>query len=217
MTNPLLSAPWQIGLAHALEHDFGAQLRHISGFNALSRQELEPSLTQKQADCLSHVTGAADTAFAMLKGLGRVIDAESPEFASLSIRTLGESLGSATPCYVGEIDAPLLADARLLKLALEALFDNARTYGRGVESVLFRRDPSSVTFAIQDVAHRFSQDDFNRAVRLFERLTYRPSKDNPGVGIPFASTVAWSHSGALTWQSPGCIQISLPVLLDREE
>jgi signal transduction histidine kinase len=167
--------------------------------------ELRTPLTSilAEVDALKH---QEDPAVARIRGdvarLADVIEAilvlsdpraPSPSGAIVNVADLARELAPEGARVEAPDEALVEADERLVALALRNLIDNARKYGRGVQSVRVSRDGQQLRLAVRDGGPGL---DARAREQMFDRY-WRGAADGEGrgLGLAFVRAVAERYGG----------------------
>ena len=200
--------------AYSISHDLKSPLRAIDGFTQLLSEQMGERATERERELMERVLGAThrmSNLMADLLDLARVSqDAMVPEEIDLSQMAEEISLQITSrvsrPALQWKIQAGLTAfcDARLIRMALENLFDNAAKFTRdqpaaliefGMESRLGERVS---LFFVKDNGVGFSMEHANKLFKPFQRL-HMPSTGFAGTGIGLATVrrIIERHGGSI--------------------
>ena len=114
---------------------------------------------------------------------------------------------------------PVMADATMLREALENLIDNAEKYtNKGGVSVTLSRRNGSAVIAITDTGIGIPKTDLPRHFQKFsrgEKSSYQHT-DGSGLGLFIAKSIIENHHGTIEVESPGegkgtTVTVTLPV------
>jgi PAS domain S-box-containing protein len=200
--------------AYSISHDLKSPLRAIDGFTQLLSEQLGGHATERERELMDRVLGAThrmSNLMADLLDLARVSqDAMVPEKVDLSQMAKEISLQITSrvsrPALQWKIQPGLTAfcDARLIRMALANLFDNAAKFTRDQPAALieFGLDTESSArvpmFFVRDNGVGFSMEHANKLFKPFQRL-HMPSTGFEGTGIGLATVrrIIERHGGSI--------------------
>lgn len=201
-------------LTYTIAHDLRAPLRTIDGFARALSEDCGELLDADGRHYLQHVLDAAHRMSAMLEGLLSLARIHRAEFHPVPLELsriahdVVDQLKAADPARPVEVviaeNIATEADPTLLKLALDALLQNAWKFTRG-------RDPARIEVGVQPATPPvyFVSDngvgfDMRYAGKLFgpfQRLHSEAEFEGVGVGLAAAHRIVRRHGGRIWAQA----------------
>lgn len=212
---PGLSASEIQSLVHAVGHDVRAPLRAILGFSRIL-EESSPAMTSEQARHLATIQDSADELRRMVEALLAYLRIAAQPIAPTEVDVtaiagaVAERLvaDSGHPHLKIHVDPmpPVVADPRLLGVALEHLMANAVRFSRDRNPAIVAvgadppatGDPAdSPTFHVRDNGVGFDSTRADRLFVLFQRLGQLDETDHVGIGLACARRIVEGHGGRI--------------------
>ncbi|HXS21825.1 MAG TPA: ATP-binding protein [Steroidobacteraceae bacterium] len=201
-------------LTYTIAHDLRAPLRTIEGFAHALSEDCGELLDADGRRYLQHVLDASHRMSAMLEGLLSLARIHRAEFHPVPVELsriahgVVDQLKAADPARPVEVviaeNVATEADPTLLKLALDALLQNAWKFTRG-------RDPARIEVGVQPATPPvyFVSDngvgfDMRYAGKLFgpfQRLHSEAEFEGVGVGLAAAHRIIRRHGGRIWAQA----------------
>lgn len=201
-------------LTYTIAHDLRAPLRTIEGFARALSEDCGELLDADGRHYLQHVLDAAHRMSGMLEGLLSLARIHRAEFHPVPLELsriahgVVDQLKAADPTRPVEVviaeNVATEADPTLLKLALDALLQNAWKFTRG-------RDPARIEVGVQPATPPvyFVSDngvgfDMRYAGKLFgpfQRLHSEAEFEGVGVGLAAAHRIIRRHGGRIWAQA----------------
>ncbi|MEZ5705651.1 MAG: ATP-binding protein [Burkholderiaceae bacterium] len=198
--------------AYSISHDLKSPLRAIDGFTQLLNERLHDRLDEEERNLMERVLGATHrmgNLMADLLDLTRVSqDAMAVQTVNLSqlASEIVDRLNRHTPCTgrQWQIQPGMLArcDPRLMRTALENLFENAQKFTRDQAQpvIEFGLDTSNTSpwYYVKDNGVGFSMAHANKLFKPFQRL-HMPSAgfEGTGVGLATVRRIIERHGGSI--------------------
>ena len=196
--------------AYSISHDLRAPLRHIAGFSALLRREIQQGGAQ-QDYYFEKIDNAANRMQQMiddLLGFSRI----GREELSAKVVDINEIINSIIAENKPELDSrhidwkiddmpAVKGDARLLKMALSNLISNSLKFTiqeeRAIIQIGGRAIGNTVEFFIKDNGVGFDSNYAHKLFKVFNRL--HAEEDFPGTGIGLANVkrIIERHGGTV--------------------
>lgn len=201
-------------LTYTIAHDLRAPLRTVEGFARALSEDCGERLDADGRHYLQHVLDAAHRMSAMLEGLLSLARIHRAEFHPVPLELsriahgVVDQLKAAEPARPVEVviaeNLATEADPTLLKLALDALLQNAWKFTRG-------RDPARIEVGVQPTTPPvyFVSDngvgfDMRYADKLFgpfQRLHSEAEFEGVGIGLAAAHRIIRRHGGRMWAQA----------------
>ena len=197
--------------SYSVSHDLRAPLRAVDGFSRILEQEYGARLDDPGRGYLGRVRAAAQHMAALIDDLlklARVARSElqpGPVELSALARDLTAALDEREPRHAVQwrVEPGLAAcgDARLLRVALDNLFDNAWkfTRGRGSAEVWFGACAAGeeVVYYVRDNGVGFDMAYADKLFGAFQRLHDVSEFPGTGIGLATAQRVVHKHGGRI--------------------
>jgi len=195
-----------------VSHDLRAPLRSIEGFSRLLLQPpYSEQLDATGRDYLERVHRASLKLGQMMEEMLELVrlarGGVKSEHVDLSrmAREILDQHRAATPARRANItiepDIALTGDARLLRLALEALLGNAWKFTRrnATANIFFGRvsDEGAAAVCVRDDGVGFEQKYADRLFRAFQRLHSEADFEGGGTGLAKAQRAIHAHGGRI--------------------
>ncbi|MBJ6726193.1 PAS domain-containing sensor histidine kinase [Geomesophilobacter sediminis] len=197
--------------SYSVSHDLRAPLRHIDGFSKALLDDYAATLNDEAREYLARIARAAQSMAHILDHLlrlGRVARQEmqvKPVNLSTIAQVISLELKHATPERQVEfviregVTAP--GDAKLLRVLLEALIENAWKFTSkkpaariefGVEEV-----DGKPVYLVRDDGAGFDMEYADKLFAVFQRLHRADEFEGCGVGLAIAQRVVKRHGGRI--------------------
>ncbi len=195
--------------SYSVSHDLRAPLRSIDGFSQALLEDFADELGEQAADYLHRVRAAAQRMGELIDDLlelSRVDRAElrwEPVSLSAIAQVVAEGIRRKYPSrrVALEIGQGLeaRADGRLIKVALENLFENAWKFTGNVEAAVIEfgameRD-GETTFFVRDNGSGFDMRYVEKLFQPFQRLHSDEEYPGTGIGLATVHRVIAKHGG----------------------
>jgi PAS domain S-box-containing protein len=201
--------------SYSVSHDLRAPLRAIDGFSQILLEDHADNLDAKGRDSLQRVRTAAHRMGSLIDDLlklSRVTRTElKPEEVNLSeiARDITRDLRQQEPQRDADLviaaELRVQGDARLLRIALQNLFDNAWKFTRGKTGarIVFGvvQNEDKPTYFVRDNGVGFDMAYADKLFGAFQRL--HDAREFPGTGIGLATVqrVIHRHGGRIWAES----------------
>ncbi|MDE1154227.1 MAG: CHASE3 domain-containing protein [Acidobacteriaceae bacterium] len=201
--------------SYSVSHDLRAPLRTIDGFSLALKEDFSDVLNEEGLDYISRVRGGVQrmgTLIDALLQLSRVTRSEVQrekvdlsQLASIVFNELRLSDPDRTVEWVAQPDVQVMADARLLRVALENLIGNAwkftsKTPNARIEFGSSSRGNETVYF-IRDNGAGFDMNYVDRLFTAFQRLHGDREFKGSGIGLATVSRIIRRHHGTISAES----------------
>lgn len=221
---------------YTVSHDLRAPLRHILSYARLVQEEAGPQLPDDAKDFLQTIADSAQHMGALMDGLAELSRVGTAPLQCVPVplsdvlqdamaQAMQQHAGRAVQWDVGTDLPDVLADATLLRRALECLLDNALKFSgpRSVATVVITAErlpgdgPSDerwVKLCIRDNGVGFNPALQTKLFKPFQRL--HSTSQFPGIGMGLALThqIAQRLGGSVTAEGAvdsGCrVALCLP-------
>lgn len=217
--------------SYSVAHDLRAPLRSIDSFSTLLAERLKDDLDAQGTAYLERIRAAAARMghliddLLMLAGIGTSeLHRVRTEIATLA-RELAPEIAAAHAPHAVEFrtEGPVveaLADARLLKIALRNLLDNAWKFTRNTPAarveLLTTATDGAVTYCVRDNGAGFDSNYASKLFSPFQRLHSEREFPGTGIGLAIVERVIRKHGGKVWAQAePGkgaAFYFTLPLL-----
>jgi PAS domain S-box-containing protein len=197
--------------SYSVSHDLRAPLRAMDGFSRILEQEYGERLDAAGRDYLGRVRGAAQHMAALIDDLLKLARVARSELQPGPVDLSGLAAELAATLDEREskrelrwhIEPGLVArgDTRLLRVALDNLFDNAWkfTRGRSLAQVQFGScsEGGEVAYYVRDNGVGFDMAYAGKLFGAFQRLHDASQFPGTGVGLATAQRVIHKHGGRI--------------------
>ncbi len=195
--------------SYSVSHDLRAPLRAMDGFSRILEQEYGERLDDSGRDYLGRVRGAAQHMAALIDDLLKLARVARSELQLCAVDLSGLAAERAAALDEREpgrevrwhIEPGLRArgDARLLRVALDNLFDNAWKFTRGRQpaEVFFgcRARGQTMVYYVRDNGVGFDMAYADKLFGAFQRLHDPAEFPGTGVGLATVQRVIGKHGG----------------------
>jgi signal transduction histidine kinase len=201
--------------SYSVSHDLRAPLRSIDGFSQAILEDYGDKVDEKGKDYLRRVRSAAQRMAQLIDdmlNLSRVTRNEM-EFREIGLsemaRDIGEKLHKLEPGRRVEIiiepGMTVRGDERLLRIALENLFDNAWKYTskHATARIEFgaRTSAGKRVFFLKDDGAGFDMDHAKKLFGAFQRIHTNEEFPGTGVGLATVQRIIRRHGGEIWAES----------------
>lgn len=213
--SPGLSVSEVQSLVHAVGHDFRAPLRAILGFSRIL-EESSPAMTSEQARHLATIQDSADELRRMVEALLAYLRIAAQPIAptKLDVTAIAGAVAERLVADGGHphleihVDPmpPVIADPRLLEVALRHLMANAARFSRdrnpaavavGADAPANGDPADSPTFHVRDNGVGFDSTRADRLFVPFQRLGQLDEADHVGIGLACVRRIVEGHGGRI--------------------
>jgi light-regulated signal transduction histidine kinase (bacteriophytochrome) len=196
--------------AYAVSHDLRAPLRSLAGFSQIL-QESAADLDEKSRHYLTRIQEASQRMSSLiddLLGLSRISRAEFNARA-LNLSEIGAEAAAAVRERYAARDVELTiapgmnvtGDARLLRIALENLLDNAWKYTAHAAparvTVGLRQEPDGPVYFVSDNGIGFDMSYAGKLFVPFQRLHTDTEFPGSGIGLVTVQRIIARHGGRI--------------------
>lgn len=195
--------------SYSVSHDLRAPLRTVDGFSLALEEDYSQVLDETGRDFIRRIRGSVQRMGQLIDALlqlSRITRADI-QFTELDISTLAESVAAGllqehTDRNIQfQIQPGLSArgDARLLRIALENLFDNSVKFTSRQPSALveFGWDPAENAYFVRDNGAGFDMTFADRLFSAFHRLHGDKDFKGSGIGLATVSRIVQRHQGKI--------------------
>ena len=201
---------------HAASQDMRAPMRQVRAYVALILSTWPDDLPKEAAQMLQRIDGVARRMDALLKGIVDLSDVSrrTPKFGWCDLGALSasvlERLEPAGRRIALQVEPGLRAraDARMMRMLLEALLGNARKFSMRVEHPAIaigrvERD-GRAWFFVRDNGVGFDMRYAERLFEPFHRMHSQREFEGIGLGLATARRIVEKHGGSIRAESePG--------------
>ncbi len=201
-------------LTYTIAHDLRAPLRTIDGFAHALSEDCGELLDADGRHYLQHVLDAAHRMSAMLEGLLGLARIHRAEFHPVPVELsriahgVVDRLKAADPARPVEVviaeNVATEADPTLLKLALDALLQNAWKFTRGRDPARIEvgvRPATPPVYFVSDNGVGFDMRYAGKLFGPFQRLHSESEFEGVGVGLAAAHRIIRRHGGRIWAQA----------------
>lgn len=218
--------------AYVVSHDLRANLRHITAYAGLVREELGDALAEDVAHYLDTVTNAAKLMGRQIDGLmaWSQLDRTVLEPEVLDLRVLlaearqgleSEAAGRQIDWQVAPNLPPLRGDAALVRQLLAHLLSNALKFTRPRTPAVVQVGWESSAEAgwcvlfVRDNGVGFNPQQQDKLFHVFQRLHSAGEFEGLGLGLALARKIVERHGGSICAEGAPdagcCIRFTLPL------
>lgn len=221
--------------AYAVSHDLRANLRHITSYAAMLREEVGPALGSEAVSYLETVANAARLMGGQIDGLmvwsqlDRVALQPMALDASVLIDEARMSLtvtaaGHSVQWQVAPDMPRLQGDAALLRQLFTHLFSNALKFSRtrptsvieiGVQPAPDSAAGRQTTITVRDNGVGYNPAQQDKLFHVFQRLHSASQYEGLGLGLALSRKIVERHGGSIRIEAAPdagcCVSVSLPL------
>jgi len=197
--------------AYVVSHDLQAPLRRIEGFAEALLEDYAGRLDVEGRDFLRRIVVAAQRMERLVVGLLELSRVAREEIRwervdlSAIARSVFEELRRTDPVrrveFVAPEEAPVHGDARLLRVVLESLLENAWKFTAGRESTRIEFGKNgrgeTLTYYVRDDGEGFDATQAGELFRVFGGVHPQMGSDNLGLGLAKARRIIERHGGRI--------------------
>lgn len=203
------------GLLYAISHDLRAPLRAISGFSQALREQAAATLDSTGLHYLQRVEDSSRRMALLLDGLLSLSRLSQAEMVCMDIdlsrlsQEAASSVAAQYPQHHPQLiiapDMHVHADARLLKQALQRLFDNAWKCTAGKTDALIEVGHTEMenqpVYYVRDNGIGFDMSFAGKLFVPFQHLHARSELNGIGLGLASFQRIIARHSGRVWAQA----------------
>jgi len=218
--------------AYVVSHDLRANLRHITAYAALVREELGDVPPAEALTYLDTVTSAARLMGRQIDGLmaWSQLDRVELDAATLDVHALieevcqalaGEAAGRQVDWQVAADLPPLRGDAALLRQLLGHLLSNALKFTRPRTPAVIHIgwqppvENGLCLLFVRDNGVGFNPQQQDKLFHVFQRLHSASEFEGLGLGLALARKIVERHGGSIRAEGEPdagcCIRFTLPL------
>lgn len=218
--------------AYVVSHDLRANLRHITAYAGLVREELGDAPPAEALSYLDTVTSAARLMGRQIDGLmaWSMLDRAELDATTLDVRALieearqalaGEAAGRRIDWQVAADLPPLRGDAALVRQLLGHLLSNALKFTRPRTSAVIQigwqppAEDGRCTLFVQDNGVGFNPQQQSKLFHVFQRLHSASEFEGLGLGLALARKIVERHGGSIRAEGEPdagcCVRFTLPL------
>ena len=197
---------------YTVAHDLRAPLRSIIANSQILMQEYGAEIPQKAKVYIERQAVSAKRLATMMDGLLSLarLGRQSVQSTHMNLSRLAEDVSvecvrahSACPPRINvEPDIFVTADARLMRILLLNLFENAVKFAKDGQRALIsvRTDPSNpeVSFVVEDQGIGFEPQYAEKLFLPFERLVRQDEYPGTGIGLASVKRIIDKHGGSIS-------------------
>lgn len=201
--------------AVSISHDLRTPVRHIGGFLALLRREVDGQLSEKAeryfqviAEATARMNKLIDALLDLSRTSSQTVRVQAVDLRGLVAGVQAELLPETAERQVTWNVGPLpvvMADAELLRQVLMNLLSNALKYTRTREEAVIEIQvedrPSEWRVTVQDNGVGFNAKYQERLFGVFQRLHREDEFEGMGVGLANVRRIILRHGGQVWAQS----------------
>lgn len=217
--------------AYAVSHDLRANLRHITSYAALLREEVGPALGSEAVNYLETVAHAARLMGGQIDGLmvWSQLDRVALQPMALDARLLidearmalsAETAGRSVQWKVAPDLPRLNGDGALLRQMFTQLLSNALKFSRTRETAVIEIGAAAApdgqaTLTVRDNGVGYNPAQQDKLFHVFQRLHSASQFEGLGLGLALARKIALRHGGSIRMEAAPdagcCVSVSLPL------
>lgn len=221
--------------AYAISHDLRANLRHITSYAALLREDVGPALGSEAVRYLDTVTHAAQLMGGQIDGLLAWSQLDRLTLQAMAIDAgllldevrqslSAEAAGRKVQWQVAPGLPRLQGDAALLRQLFTHLLSNALKFSRTRETAVITiaaepAPPTSAgaqaTITLRDNGVGYNPAQQDRLFHVFQRLHSTSQFDGLGLGLALSHKIVERHGGSIRIEAAPdagcCVSVSLPL------
>jgi signal transduction histidine kinase len=199
---------------YSVSHDLRAPLRPLEGFAAVVLAENAGVLDERARDYLGRIRAAAvrmgqliDDLLALSKISRTAVRRKPVDVGALAAEVVGELRAAEPAREVELVVAPglsAMADARLLRIALENLLRNAWKFTRNRPRARIEvgaRADGERAFFVKDDGVGFDPTYAARLFQPFQRLHRATEFEGTGIGLAIVNRIVGAHGGRIWAES----------------
>lgn len=216
--------------AYVVSHDLRAQLRHITAYSDLLREELEGRLSGDAAQFLDTVTHAARLMGRQIDGLKEWAQLDRVELQPMAIDTgallaevqqalAEQARGRQVQWQVAAELPSLRGDGALLRQLFTHLLSNALKFTRPRETAVIEigaeaAPPGFVALQVRDNGVGYNPAQQAKLFHVFQRLHSASQFEGLGLGLALSRKIVERHGGSIVMEGAvdaGCrVTVTLP-------
>ncbi len=202
----------------SVSHDLRSPLRRIDYFTQMLREVASDSLNPKSEDYLTRIQTSSQTMRHLIEDLLRLSQISRVELhcSQINLSEMVSAICSTSFAYAPDLQneqlrqvefkitpgLSIIADAQLLKVALENLLGNAWKYTNKVSLAVIEFGTSHPgVFFIRDNGVGFDMDDADKLFQPFQRLHSAIEFEGSGVGLATVQRIIHRHGGHIWAES----------------
>lgn len=216
--------------AYVVSHDLRAQLRHITAYSGLLREELEGRLSGDAAQLLDTVTHAAQLMGRQIDGLKEWAQLDRVELQPMTIDTAvllaevqqalaEQARGRQVQWQVAAELPSLRGDGALLRQLFAHLLSNALKFTRPRETAVIEigaeaAPPGFVALQVRDNGVGYNPAQQAKLIHVFQRLHSASQFEGLGLGLALSRKIVERHGGSIAMEGAMdagcCVTVTLP-------
>jgi signal transduction histidine kinase len=195
---------------YSVSHDLRAPLRHMSGFSKILVEDFGDQVPQEALHYLTRIYDASDRMGILIDDLLELsrVSRQEMHWETVNLSALAQTIchelresssERKAHCLIQE-DVTAVGDARLLRLVLQNLMENAWKYSSGKECAEIEfgtemRDGETVMF-VRDNGVGFDMSYLHKLFTPFQRL-HGAEFEGTGVGLASVQRIILRHGGRI--------------------
>lgn len=216
--------------AYVVSHDLRAQLRHITAYSGLLREELEGMLTDDTAQFVDTITQAAQLMGRQIDGLMAWSQLDRVELQPMAVDVAAllaevrqalaaDAQGRSVQWQVAADLPRLQGDGTLLRQLLGHLLSNALKFTRPRATAVIEIGAEAApdgraTLYVRDNGVGYNPAQQDRLFHVFQRLHSTSQFEGLGLGLALAHKIVQRHEGSIAIDGAPdagcCVRVTLP-------
>jgi light-regulated signal transduction histidine kinase (bacteriophytochrome) len=198
--------------SYSVSHDLRAPLRHIKGFAAMLKNNIQTTLDEKSEHYLDVITESAEKMDTLITDLLSFSRMSHSEMMKKNVN-LDLVIKSVMADFQNEIDSrnivfkisphpEVLGDLSMLRVVYVNLISNAIKFTSKKDNAIIEitcsEDESDFTFFVRDNGAGFDMSNSDKMFNVFQRLHSQKDYAGTGIGLALIYQIIKRHGGK-TW------------------